>query len=79
MRCPPKVYDFHALFQPRLVNYAIAEHIENAGVHSGDASLLLPAQRLFVETHRKVKSTTVGYVAADWGLYIWILKQCFFL
>ena len=32
-----------------LVNYAIAEHIENAGVHSGDASLLLPAQRLFVE------------------------------
>ena len=39
-----------------LVNYAIAEHIENAGVHSGDASLLLPAQRLFVETHRKVKS-----------------------
>lgn len=39
-----------------LVNYAIAEHIENAGVHSGDASLLLPAQRLFVETHRRVKS-----------------------
>ena len=39
-----------------LVNYAIAEHIENAGVHSGDATLLLPAQRLFVETHRKVKS-----------------------
>lgn len=38
-----------------LVNYAIAEHIENAGVHSGDASLLLPAQRLFVETHRRVK------------------------
>ena len=39
-----------------LVNYAIAEHVENAGVHSGDATLLLPAQRLFVETHRKVKS-----------------------
>jgi hypothetical protein len=39
-----------------LMNYAIAEHIENAGVHSGDASLLLPAQRLFVETHRRVKS-----------------------
>eukprot|EP00930_Biecheleria_cincta_P086946 TRINITY_DN761_c0_g1_i4.p1 TRINITY_DN761_c0_g1~~TRINITY_DN761_c0_g1_i4.p1 ORF type:complete len:1593 (+),score=314.31 TRINITY_DN761_c0_g1_i4:81-4859(+) len=41
-----------------LVNYAIAEHIENAGVHSGDATLLLPAQRLFVETHRRVKSIT---------------------
>merc|ERR1711933_73301 len=38
-----------------LVNYAIAEHVENAGVHSGDASLLLPAQKLFVETHRRVK------------------------
>mmetsp|Transcript_14182 Transcript_14182/g.32133 ORF Transcript_14182/g.32133 Transcript_14182/m.32133 type:complete len:1533 (+) Transcript_14182:66-4664(+) len=38
-----------------LVNYAIAEHVENAGVHSGDATLLLPAQKLFVETHRRVK------------------------
>merc|ERR1719456_1878236 len=38
-----------------LINYAIAEHVENAGVHSGDASLLLPAQKLFVETHRRVK------------------------
>jgi carbamoylphosphate synthase large subunit len=39
----------------QLLNYAIAEHVENAGVHSGDASLLLPAQKLFVETHRRVK------------------------
>merc|ERR1719420_2772 len=38
-----------------LLNYAIAEHVENAGVHSGDASLILPAQKLFVETHRRVK------------------------
>merc|ERR1719277_2879110 len=38
-----------------LLNYAIAEHVENAGVHSGDASLILPAQRPFVETHRRVK------------------------
>merc|ERR1719512_493699 len=38
-----------------LLNYAIAEHVENAGVHSGDASLLLPAQKLFVETRRRVK------------------------
>merc|ERR1712190_57737 len=38
-----------------LINYAIAEHVENAGIHSGDASLLLPAQKLFVETHRRVK------------------------
>merc|ERR1711972_1064309 len=41
--------------QGELLNYAIAEHVENAGVHSGDASLLLPAQKVFVETHRRVK------------------------
>merc|ERR1712100_298257 len=41
--------------QGDLLNYAIAEHVENAGIHSGDASLLLPAQKLFVETHRRVK------------------------
>jgi carbamoyl-phosphate synthase large subunit len=38
-----------------IVNYAISEHVENAGVHSGDATLILPAQKLFVETVRKVK------------------------
>jgi carbamoylphosphate synthase large subunit len=41
-----------------LLNYAIAEHVENAGTHSGDASLILPAQKLFVETHRRVKKMT---------------------
>ncbi|OGY23920.1 MAG: hypothetical protein A2Y57_04265 [Candidatus Woykebacteria bacterium RBG_13_40_7b] len=40
----------------RLVIYAISEHIENAGVHSGDASVVLPAQRLYLETVRKVLS-----------------------
>lgn len=38
-----------------ILNYAISEHVENAGVHSGDATLVLPAQKLFVETIRKVK------------------------
>jgi len=38
-----------------VLNYAIAEHVENAGVHSGDATLVLPAQKLFVETVRRVK------------------------
>merc|ERR1719375_3091888 len=41
-----------------LLNYAIAEHVENAGVHSGDATLLLPAQKLFVETHRRIKKVS---------------------
>jgi len=37
-----------------VMNYAISEHVENAGTHSGDASLLLPAQGLKLETHRRV-------------------------
>jgi carbamoyl-phosphate synthase large subunit len=35
--------------------YAITEHVENAGVHSGDATMMLPAQRLYIQTIRKVK------------------------
>ncbi len=33
--------------------YAISEHIENAGVHSGDATLVLPPQRTYLETIRR--------------------------
>jgi carbamoyl-phosphate synthase large subunit len=33
----------------------IVEHIENAGVHSGDATVVLPAQRLYIETIRKTR------------------------
>jgi carbamoyl-phosphate synthase large subunit len=36
---------------------AIAEHIENAGVHSGDATIVLPPQRLYLETIRRAKKT----------------------
>jgi hypothetical protein len=32
--------------------------VENAGVHSGDATLVLPAQKLFVQTIRQVKVRT---------------------
>lgn len=39
----------------KMINYAISEHVENAGVHSGDATLILPAQNIYVETHRKIK------------------------
>ncbi len=35
--------------------YAISEHIENAGVHSGDATIVLPPQKLYIETIRRVK------------------------
>ncbi len=42
----------------RLVIYAIAEHIENAGVHSGDATIVLPPQKLYIETIRRIKVIT---------------------
>ncbi len=35
--------------------YAISEHIENAGIHSGDATVVLPAQRIYLTTARAVK------------------------
>jgi carbamoyl-phosphate synthase large subunit len=35
--------------------YAISEHVENAGVHSGDATIVLPPQRLYLETIKQVK------------------------
>ena len=38
----------------RVVAYAITEHVENAGVHSGDATVVMPAQRVFLETMRKI-------------------------
>lgn len=41
-----------------VVIYAIAEHIENAGVHSGDATIVLPPQKLYMETIRRVKKIT---------------------
>jgi len=42
----------------RLVIYAIAEHIEHAGVHSGDATIALPPQKLYIETIRRIKNIT---------------------
>ena len=35
--------------------YAISEHVENAGVHSGDATLVLPPQRTYLETIRQIR------------------------
>lgn len=39
----------------KLFLYAIAEHVENAGVHSGDATIVLPPQRVNLETLKRVK------------------------
>ena len=39
----------------RIVTHIVSEHIENAGIHSGDATTVVPPQRLYVETVRRVK------------------------
>ena len=38
-----------------IIAYAISEHIEFAGVHSGDATIQFPPQKLYVETVRRIK------------------------
>ena len=38
-----------------VIEYAISEHVEFAGVHSGDATLVFPAQKIYFETARRVK------------------------
>lgn len=44
--------------------YAICEHVENAGVHSGDATMVLPPQRTYLETTRRMKKITRKIVKA---------------
>ena len=41
-----------------VVLYAISEHVEFAGVHSGDATIVFPAQKLYIETIRRIKKIT---------------------
>ena len=41
--------------QGEIVEYAISEHIEYAGVHSGDATLVFPAQQIYFSTARQIK------------------------
>jgi len=47
-----------------IVIEAISEHIENAGVHSGDATIVIPPQRLYLETIRRTKKITREIVKA---------------
>lgn len=42
----------------KMIIYAISEHIENAGVHSGDATVVFPAQFLYLETIRRINRIT---------------------
>lgn len=51
-----KEIEFDAVSQNgKIKSYVISEHIENAGVHSGDATIVLPAQKVYTETARQIK------------------------
>ncbi len=51
-----KEIEFDAVAQNgEVVEYAISEHIEFAGVHSGDATLVCPAQKIYFATARRIK------------------------
>ena len=39
----------------KIIEYAISEHVEFAGVHSGDATLVFPAQKIYMATARRIK------------------------
>ncbi len=47
-----------------ILAYAISEHVEFAGVHSGDATMLFPPQKVYVETARRIKKIT-GKIAKE--------------
>ena len=47
-----------------IIAYAISEHIEFAGVHSGDATIQFPPQKLYVETVRRIKKIS-GQIARE--------------
>jgi carbamoyl-phosphate synthase large subunit len=44
--------------QGRLLAVAVTEHVENAGVHSGDATVVLPPQKIYLETVRRIRAIT---------------------
>ena len=47
--------DFDAIAKEgEIIAMAISEHVENAGVHSGDATLILPAQDINAETRERI-------------------------
>jgi carbamoyl-phosphate synthase large subunit len=48
----------------KLIAYVISEHVENAGVHSGDATMVVPPQRTYLETIRQIKRICARIAAA---------------
>ncbi|HYV18307.1 MAG TPA: carbamoyl-phosphate synthase (glutamine-hydrolyzing) large subunit [Verrucomicrobiae bacterium] len=50
--------------QGRLLGVAVTEHVENAGVHSGDATVVFPPQKLYLETVRRIRDVTARLARA---------------
>lgn len=48
----------------KIIICAISEHIENAGVHSGDATMVLPPQKLYFETIKRIRAIAAKIAAA---------------
>ena len=60
-----KEIEFDAVAQDgAIVAAAVVEHVENAGVHSGDATMVLPPQKTYIETMRRVRETGRKIAAA---------------
>ncbi|MEN9391302.1 MAG: hypothetical protein RL017_600, partial [Pseudomonadota bacterium] len=47
----------------KIIIYSISEHVENAGVHSGDATIIFPPERLYIKTVLKAKLITDKIIA----------------
>lgn len=50
-----------------IVDYAISEHVEFAGVHSGDATIMFPPQNVYVSTLRKIRNISAA-IAKKWNI-----------
>jgi carbamoyl-phosphate synthase large subunit len=50
--------------QGEVIVSAVSEHVENAGVHSGDATLVLPPQRTYLETVRRIRRVSAAIARA---------------
>jgi carbamoyl-phosphate synthase large subunit len=50
--------------QGRLLAVAVTEHVENAGVHSGDATVVFPPQKIYLETVRRIRDITARLARA---------------
>jgi carbamoyl-phosphate synthase large subunit len=50
--------------QGRMLAIAVTEHVENAGVHSGDATVVLPPQKIYLETVRRIRQITARLARA---------------